>query len=43
MRRAPFVLILFFLILMMAGICLGEPDRVLQLSTQVCLACIGIG
>ena len=42
-RRAPFVAILIFLILGVIGISLGEPSRVLEQATQICLPCIGIG
>ena len=42
-RRAPFVAILIFLILGAIGISLGEPTRVLEQATQICLPCIGIG
>lgn len=42
-RRAPFVAILIFLILGAIGISLGEPSRVLEQATQICLPCIGIG
>jgi len=42
-RKAPFVAIFVFLALGAVGISLGEPSRVLEQATQVCLACIGIG
>lgn len=42
-RRTPFVAILIFLILGAIGISLGEPARVLEQATQICLPCIGIG
>ena len=42
-RIAPFVIILIFLILGAVGISSGEPSRVLQQATQICLSCIGIG
>jgi hypothetical protein len=42
-RRAPFITILIFLILGAIGISLGEPSRVLEQATQICLPCIGIG
>ena len=42
-RIAPFVIILVFLILGAIGISTGEPSRVLQQATQICLSCIGIG
>jgi len=42
-QTAPFVAIFIFLILGSIGISLGEPTRVLQQATQICLSCIGIG
>jgi hypothetical protein len=42
-RKAPFVTILFFLIMAIAGIMTGEVNRVLEQAVQVCLSCIGIG
>ena len=42
-RFKPVAVILFFLILGMIGISLGEPSRVLKQATQICLSCIGIG
>jgi hypothetical protein len=42
-RIAPFIIILFFLVMGMIGIMTGEVGRVLEQATQVCLSCIGIG
>ena len=42
-RVAPFVTILFFLIMGIFGIMTGEVSRVLAQAVQVCLSCIGIG
>jgi len=42
-RVAPFVIILFFLIIGIFGIMTGEVGRVLEQAVQVCLSCIGIG
>lgn len=42
-RITPFVAISFFLLLGCVGISLGEPARVLEQATQICLSCIGIG
>lgn len=42
-RKAPFIVILGFLIMGMIGIAVGEPGRVMQQAIQVCLSCIGIG
>lgn len=43
MKPVPIIIIFVFALLMMIGIFLDEPSRVLNLSTQVCLSCIGIG
>jgi len=32
-----------FLVLLLIGITLGEPSRVLEQARSICLACIGIG
>ncbi|MDX1776798.1 MAG: CD1871A family CXXC motif-containing protein [Desulfobulbales bacterium] len=42
-RIAPFVVIIFFLIMGIFGIMTGEVTRVLEQAVQVCLSCIGIG
>lgn len=42
-RRAPFLVILGFMILGLIGIATGEPRRVLEQAVQVCLSCIGVG
>ena len=42
-RIAPFITILIFLIMGIAGIMTGEVNRVLEQAVQVCLNCIGIG
>ena len=42
-RKAPFFLLLLFLALILAGIALGEPSRVLEQAKSICLSCIGIG
>jgi len=42
-RIVPFAAIFFFLLLGAIGISLGEPSRVLEQATQICLSCIGIG
>ena len=42
-RVAPFVTILFFVIMGIFGIMTGEVSRVLEQAVQVCLSCIGIG
>jgi hypothetical protein len=43
MRVAPFITILFFLVMGMIGIMTGEVGRVLEQAVLVCLSCIGIG
>ncbi|MCL2457282.1 MAG: hypothetical protein FWF31_00235 [Desulfobulbus sp.] len=42
-RRAPLILLLVFLFLLLVGIAVDEPARVLEQSLSVCLSCIGIG
>ena len=42
-RKAPLVAIFVFLVLGAIGISLGEPSRVMEQATQICLSCIGIG
>jgi hypothetical protein len=42
-RRAPLFLLLFFLLLLMIGIAVDEPARVLEQARTVCLECIGVG
>jgi len=42
-QKLPFFVLLFFLLLFMAGVMSGEPSRVLEQSWQICLSCIGIG
>ncbi|MBW2466161.1 MAG: hypothetical protein JRF02_02580 [Deltaproteobacteria bacterium] len=42
-RAAPFITILFFLVMGTIGIMTGEVGRVLEQAIQVCLSCIGIG
>jgi hypothetical protein len=39
----PFVLMLAFLALALAGINLAEPEAVLDKAITVCLSCMGIG
>lgn len=43
LRKLPFIVLTFFLILFLAGVISGEPSRVLEQSWQICLSCIGIG
>jgi hypothetical protein len=42
-RKTPFILIGFFLLLLLIGIAVGEPTRVLEQARSICLSCIGIG
>ncbi len=42
-RKAPLLVLTFFLVLWLLGIASGEPQRVLEQACQVCLSCIGIG
>ncbi len=43
LRKAPFILLGFFLALWLIGITLNEPSRVLEQAKSICLSCIGIG
>jgi len=43
LRKAPFILMTGFTVLILVGIALGEPSRVLELAKAICLSCIGIG
>ncbi len=43
LRRAPFFLLAFFLLLWIIGVSLNEPGRVLEQAKSICLECIGIG
>jgi hypothetical protein len=42
-RKLPWVLLLVFLTIMVAGLLLGEYKTVLEKAVTVCLDCIGIG
>lgn len=42
-RKAPFILLSLFLLLLLTGISVGEPVRVLEQAKSICLECIGIG
>ncbi|MGV1100180.1 CD1871A family CXXC motif-containing protein [Thiovibrio sp. JS02] len=42
-RKAPFAVLTFFLLLWLIGVATGEPGRVMEQAIQVCLSCIGIG
>ena len=43
LRRTPLVMVVIFLLLLLAGIALDEPSRVLEQARAICLSCIGIG
>lgn len=43
LRIAPFLLLSLFLLLLLVGINVEEPERVLEQAKTICLACIGIG
>lgn len=43
LRKAPYFVLSFFLLLWIAGVISGEPERVLEQALQICLSCIGIG
>jgi len=42
-RKAPFAVLSFFLLVWLIGVATGEPARVLEQAIQICLSCIGIG
>jgi len=42
-RRLPWILLALSLVLMAAGLLLGEYKTVLEKAITVCLDCIGIG
>jgi hypothetical protein len=43
LRKAPFVFLTLFIILLLIGIAVDEPVRVMEQATRICLSCIGIG
>jgi len=42
-RKLPWVMLTVFLVIMVAGLLLGEYKTVLEKAVTVCLDCIGIG
>ena len=42
-RISPFLLIIFFTLLIVAGINAGEVPAMLEKAVTICLSCIGIG
>ncbi len=43
LHKTPLYLGLFFMALLLTGIAIGEPNRVMEQAWQICLSCIGIG
>ncbi len=41
--RLPLFIFIFFCLLTLSGIVLGEPGEVFQKAVAICLSCIGIG
>ena len=42
-NKAPYILLIIFVLLLLAGIFLGEVSKIIGHATTVCLDCIGIG
>ncbi len=42
-KKAPYILLIIFVLLLLSGIFLGEVAKILRHATIVCLDCIGIG
>lgn len=42
-RKSPIVVIGVAILLWMAGVATGEPERVWEQACQICLSCIGLG
>ena len=42
-RKRPIIIFVLFLIIMVAGLSLGEYAYVLEKAISICLSCIGIG
>lgn len=42
-KKAPYILLIIFVLMLLGGIFLGEVARILRHATIVCLDCIGIG
>ena len=42
-RKLPWVLFALFVVIMIAGLGLGEYRYVLEKAVSICLSCIGIG
>lgn len=41
--KIPYILLIIFVILLLWGIFLGEPRKVVETAISICLGCIGIG
>ncbi len=41
--RTPLFIFIFFCLLILSGMVLGEPGEVYQKAVAICLSCIGIG
>lgn len=42
-RKIPYILLAISILLILAGIWLGELPRIIKNATTLCLDCIGIG
>jgi len=42
-RKLPIILFILFVVIMIAGLSLGEYSSVLEKAITICLSCIGIG
>jgi hypothetical protein len=42
-RKLPLILFVLFVVIMIAGLSLGEYAYVLEKAVSICLSCIGIG
>ena len=42
-RKLPLILFALFVVIMIAGLSLGEYSYVLEKAVSICLSCIGIG
>jgi len=42
-NKAPYILLIIFVLLLLSGIFLGEVSKVLRNAVLLCLDCIGIG
>jgi hypothetical protein len=42
-RKLPLLLFVLFVVIMIAGLSIGEYSSVLEKAITICLSCIGIG